>query len=83
MELKNSHGGNAGPTLISRIQDDLDNAYTVHVSSDGKTKEEQYGVVCGIALALSRLRSSSYGEEIQLAQERYKAKQNAEDGVMM
>lgn len=72
MELENSHGGYAGPTLIEKIQDQVDIAFShrqelkdreidceLQDFSDGVAE----GVLVGLTRALSILRSSSEASE--------------------
>lgn len=78
--LKNSHPGLKGPTLIERIQRQMDkrrNAIEKHRAKDGVLLREamdpqtlEQGRYEGIAAALAILRSSSMQHEIDCSNER-------------
>jgi hypothetical protein len=86
MELKNSHGGYHGKTIVQRISDKLDEAYSAYILdvSTGKIEAQanSNGICIGLAMALGILRSSSDSEEINLAAERFFAYKNSQDGVV-
>lgn len=74
MELENSHGGYAGPTLIKKIQDQVDIAFSHReelrshdaaddYGNDGVAYGIAEGVLVGLTRALSILRSSSEASE--------------------
>lgn len=82
MELENSHGGYAGPTLIEKIQDQVDIAFSHReelrshdaaddYGNDGVAYGIAEGVLVGLTRALSILRSSSEASEWAEAVERH------------
>lgn len=72
MKLKNAHGGNAGRSLIERIQAQLDrqNKRLSAIDTDSTDYAIVLGRTEGMAATLAILRSSSLPEELTLSQER-------------
>ena len=72
MKLSNSHGGNAGRSLIERIQAQLDrqNKRLSAIDKDSIDYAIVLGRTEGMAATLAILRSSSLPEELTLSQER-------------
>lgn len=86
VDVKNAHGGNAGASIVERIQDELDLAYEIWTDGDdvdftfGMSKEDIKDFVAdvqklaraeAISECLAILRSTTPEQEWKLAEERY------------
>ena len=81
MKLEASHGGYAGKSLVEKIEDKLDEAYSTWADNSCEDRGDcsgcsdpdsrEYGRVEGVAAALGILKGSGTKYEIEQAEDRW------------